>query len=242
MKTIFGIVSAATMFATPSLFASIIGTGQLTITAPGLASGDVDGPYYVAATPTSGSSAGTSFETFCIGSQVDFYSGQSYGYQISTTVSAFGSAAYVTLGTAWLYSQFAAGHLGPNTVNANNSGTANDMLQQAIWFLQGQTGGVNNADVTAAIAAVGSGYLGNANGAFGVYALNLIVNNGGAVAPGDPTINGVTYAQPQLCIVPGTTTGGNVPVPEPGTLTAGALLLLPLAASAVRILRKSKNQ
>ncbi|HMD54297.1 MAG TPA: hypothetical protein VKJ65_07110, partial [Phycisphaerae bacterium] len=35
--------------------------------------------------------------------------------------------------------------------------------------------------------------------------------------------------------------GYSSPVPEPSTVLAGALLLLPLGASAIRILRKSKS-
>jgi hypothetical protein len=230
MKTLksIGLIVAASMFTAPSLFAAIIGTGTLTITAPGLP--DVNGPYAVQTTAvTTGPNLGN-FETFCIGSQVDYNSGQSYTYSINTAVQPFttengGGLQYVALGTAWLYSQYRAGHIGDGSSNDAN----NDALQAAIWFLQGQAGGINNSFVTLAATAVGGvANLENlSNGAFNVYALNLSVGSGNS-APGDLA----GYAQPQLCLIP---------VPEPATIAAGAMLLLPLGASMVRVLRNRKS-
>lgn len=230
MKTLksIGLITVATIFTAPSLFAAIIGTGQLTITAPGLP--DVNGPYAVQTTAvTTGPNLGN-FETFCIGSQVDYFSGQSYTYQISTSVQPFtaengGGLQYVALGTAWLYSQYRAGNVGDGSVNDAN----NDALQQAIWYLQGQVGGVNNSFVTTAASHIGgAGHLEDqSNGAFGVYALNLSIGSGNQ-APGD--VDG--YAQPQLCLIP---------VPEPATIAAGAMLLLPLGASMMRVVRNRKS-
>ena len=59
----------------------------------------------------------------------------------------------------------------------------------------------------------------DANGLYGVYALNVTYPNGGP-------------AQDQLALVP-------VPVPEPTTIIAGVLLLLPFAVSTIRRSRKS---
>ncbi len=225
MKTLksIGLIVAASIFTAPSLFAQ--GTGTLTISAPLLP--DVDGPYLVNMITTStGPSLGSSFETFCIGSQVDYNSGQSYTYQISTSVQPFtaegaGGLQYVALGTAWLYSQFRAGAFGSQTAN-------NDALQQAIWNFQGQVGGVVNAFTALADAAVGTANAENvSNGAYGVYALNLSIGSGSS-APGD--VDG--FAQPQLCLIP---------VPEPTTIAAGAMLLLPLGASMVRVVRNRQS-
>jgi hypothetical protein len=227
MKTLksIGLIMAVTIFTAPSMFAAIIGTGSLTISAPLLP--DVDGPYLINnITTTTGPSLGTSFTTFCLGSQVDYNSGQQYSYQISTSVQPFtavgaGGLQYVALGTAWLYSQFRAGAFG-------NQSAADDALQVAIWGLQGQVGGAVNSFTALAAAAIGSGNLENqSNGAYGVYALNLSVGSGSS-APGD--LDG--FAQPQLCLIP---------VPEPTTIAAGAMLLLPLGASMVRVLRNRKS-
>lgn len=222
-------IVVATIFTAPSLFAAVIGTGQLTISAPGLP--DVDGPYAVQTTAvTTGPNLG-SFETFCIGSQVDYNSGQSYTYQISTAVQPFtaengGGLQYVALGTAWLYSQYRAGNIGDGSAND----TINNDLQLAIWYLQGQVGGVTNGFTAMAAAHVGgNSHLEDmSNGAYNVYALNLSVG-GGNSAPGD--LDG--FAQPQLALIP---------VPEPATIAAGAMLLLPLGASMVRVVRNRKSQ
>jgi hypothetical protein len=97
-----------------------------------------------------------------------------------------------------------------------NAGSAND-LQAAIWYLQGSAGGVDNYFVTDAGNALGAGSITNAaDGAYGVFALTLTDAN-------------QNYAQPVLGMVP-----------EPSTVVAGALLLLPFGVSTVRILRKDK--
>jgi hypothetical protein len=165
------------------------------------------------------------FQTFCIEFTEEFSPGGQYS--VSTSDHALyghvgGSPGVpITIGTAWLYSHFASGALaGPNgfnagydyTYGANRSASAG-ALQQAIWWLQGETGGVDNSWVD----LVSSHYAdpkAAANGAFNVKALNL----------GDPG-----QVQDQLVIVP-----------EPTTMVAGALLLLPFAASTLRSVRRSR--
>jgi len=231
-RIFFGFVGASGLLASTSLYAQIIGTGSLYITAPGFsATGDQAGPYLVSPlTSSTGANPGSSFETFCIGTQVNYYPGSTYSYQISDTVQPSGQPpggvglpGYVTWGTAWLYSQYRAGLIGDG---AKNDGV-NDALQGLIWTLQGQnTSGVTfNADLTAyngfltdvetAAAAAGVSDTSDADGAFGVYALNMFSGN--------------SYAQPQLCMVP---------VPEPATFLAGGLMLLPFGVSLLRIARK----
>lgn len=227
-KTCCGLIGIASLLISPSLFASIIGTGSLTITAPGYPP-DQAGPYNVSiSVVATGPSPGSSFETFCLGTQVDYSPGSSYSYQISDTVqpaAGVGLPGYVTWGTAWLYSQYQAGNLGDGV----NNDPENDALQAAIWSLQGQsTSGIdfnpNSADETQfledaanAAALAGVSDTSDANGAFGVYALNML--------------SGSTYVQPQLCMVP-----------EPSTVLAGALLLLPCGLGVIRSLRKSPRQ
>lgn len=234
------LASAVVALSAPNLFASLVGSGEITITAPGLSSGDADGPYSVKTISVSSGPNLGNFETFCLGSQVDYYSGGSYSYQISTQVQPFadgtsGGLAYITLGTAWLYSQYEAGALGDGSKNDS----VNNSLQLAIWYLQGkQAGGQDNTFVTEAMNAInslGGNYLANANGAWGVYAMDLSPTGNTGLAPGDAH----GFAQPELCEVPGQP--GYNAVPEPSTIFAGSLLLLPLGVSIIRILRKNRH-
>jgi len=240
-------VGSALLLTSPSLFATIIGTGSLTILAPGYGP-DQAGPYSVSAVVvSSGVNPGSSFQTFCLGSQVDYTPGPGYTYQISDIVEpsgappgGVGAPGYVTWGTAWLYSQYLGGTLPGYSGTVN--GLFNDALQEAIWTLQKQTfNGIGltlsaaatadptdlandlNALLGAAVAAatadnIAGGDGSNANGAFGVYALDLLTGPN-------------TYAQPQLVMVP---------VPEPSTMIAGALMVVPFLGGAVRGLRRER--
>jgi hypothetical protein len=235
-------LTVASLFVAPSLFGQIIGTGSLYITAPNYSSGgDQAGPYLVQnLTPSSGVIPASSFQTFCIGSQINFTPNNTFDYQISSTVQppSAGGPGYVTWGTAYLYNQFLSGLLGVggNTAISTPGNAMNDALQAAIWDLQGQSlsgitlsGPLNTAEVNqflndasvAALAANISSDENNANGAFGIYALNMLT------APG-------TYVQPQLVQVA-------VPVPETSTVFAGALLLVPLGLSTLRRIGKRQE-
>jgi hypothetical protein len=210
LKQLCALVGAASLLAATSSFATISYNGTYTGTLTlNLAYGD--------AINVNSSGLGT-FTSFCLNNQVYANSGQTYNYVSSDTVvpgNAGGPTPnYVTLGTAWLYSQFSAGSLAGYTYG--NASSAND-LQAAIWYLQGSAGGQLNYFVYEAEGAVGTNNVSNASGgADGVFALTLTDNNGG-------------YAQPVLGMVP-----------EPSTIVAGALLLLPFGVSTVRILRKDK--
>jgi len=162
------------------------------------------------------------FQTFCIEYSEEFSPGTSYpvdtGYNALYGHVGAAPGTPVTIGTAWLYSQFAAGTLsGYNYTYGSGRTTSANQLQQAIWYLQGE-GGSFNGYVTLAEANVANAWAA-ANGAFGVYALNL----------GDPG-----RAQAQLVI------DDPAPVPEPTTMLAGAMLLLPFGASAVRRLGRNR--
>jgi hypothetical protein len=235
MKTIkklycFGM--AGLLFSTTNLFASL-STGTLTITAPGLSSGDVNGPYTVVSTPTTGTDLGD-FDTFCLAYTVDYYNGGKYDYVVSTEVQPqFGNSGvaglgYVSLGTAWLYSQY-LDH------NAALTGY-NDAIQEVIWHLQDQsapTSATGYNDILALVNANVANVNNNANGEYGIYAFNLVIGSGSGftgAAPGDAD----GYAQPQLCYIP-------TAVPESSTVMAGMLILAPLTVSTVRRLRKNKS-
>jgi hypothetical protein len=183
---------------------------------------------YVAATadPTA---ANPSCQTFCIETMEDFTPGDTYNVTISQDImfdgGLFPSGEPITMGTAWLYSQFAAGTLNgidepyDYTYGSGRVATAGD-LQQAIWYLQNEqplTG--NGADGTAfydaAVAALGANINNPSDGAYGVVALNLWV-------PNQDDSNGAA-SQDQLMIVP-----------EPDDVSFALLFLLPLGMNKVR--------
>jgi hypothetical protein len=160
------------------------------------------------------------FQTFCIEANEEFTPGNTYSVGLSDR-AMYGSQKPggdpLSIGTAYLYSQFASGKLSgyDYTYGAGRSTTAGE-LQQAIWWLEDEAGGYQNQFITDAENTLHLDDIGikaDANGAYGVMALNL--GAAGAV-------------QDQLVIV----------VPEPATVLAGALLLLPFGASTLRILRK----
>ena len=209
------LIGAAALLTAPNLFATIY-TGTITLNY------DYGNAYNGGAYKAVTSSLGT-FDTFCLNSGVPFTPGATYNFQSSDSAMPGGPGNVITadpisIGTAFLFSQFshnAAGYFGTAQI-------AND-LQAAFWWLEGEALGVKNHFVTDAEAALGltdATIVGNANGAYGVVALNLWDSNGSSTAPNK---------QPMLGIVP-----------EPSTIIAGALLLLPFGVSTVRILRKNK--
>ena len=166
------------------------------------------------------------FQTFCIEVAEEFTPGTVYNVTINDKAlyngGQFPAGDPITFGTAWLYSQFAAGTLSGYDYTYGNGRTvsAGD-LQQAIWYLQGEVTSLVNggADGTAfyntAASALGGTINNAANGAYGVVALNLWV-------PNEDGSNGAA-AQDQLMVIPETST-----VPEPSVVSFGLLLLLPL--------------
>lgn len=210
-KTCCALVGVATVLAAPNLFASM---GTITLTK------DYGNANHGGAFTAVTSGMGT-FDTFCLAEGVLFHLGTTYNYDISNTAipggpGPGGAPDPISIGTAYLYSQFRLGTLA-NYV-AGNPTSAND-LQAAIWWLEGENYGVKNHFITDTETAMGwndQTIIGDANGAYGVVVLNLTDKQG-------------NYYQSQLGMVP-----------EPSTVVAGALLLLPFGVSTVRILRKSR--
>jgi hypothetical protein len=107
----------------------------------------------------------------------------------------------ISRGTAWLFSQFAAGTLTLDTgsgsyFDANRPANAGE-LQQAIWYLEDENNGVANGYVSLAETALGTdlnGIKADSNGEFGVFALNLFDADG-------------NLAQDQLAVPEPTTAG-----------------------------------
>jgi hypothetical protein len=87
---------------------------------------------------------------------------------------SFPAGDTISKGTAWLFAQFAMGTLNTVPGGSYNSSEEND-LQQAIWWLEGESLGVNNYFVAAASSALGVAvYLQDSTyGEFGTYVLNV---------------------------------------------------------------------
>jgi hypothetical protein len=143
-----------------------------------------------------------SFPTFCL--ETNEHIGQPpsgpYTYTINTGAVAGGLGAYaidpntslpmdnISIGTAWLFSQFAAGTLTLDTglgsyFDANRLANAGE-LQTAIWFLEDEAGGQNNGYVAFAETTLGlteAQVKADSGGQYGVVALNLF-NPDGSVA------------------------------------------------------------
>jgi hypothetical protein len=105
-------------------------------------------PYYGIGTKDQGGTSGT-FQTFCLEwNEHISLGGTSYDAVLNSENAAVlgGTAASldpISVGTAWLYQQFAAGTLtGYKYANPGRSNTQNtaDLLQKTIWYLEDETG------------------------------------------------------------------------------------------------------
>jgi hypothetical protein len=229
MKSCCALIGAAGILSATSLYA-YDGTVLMAGTDGGNANG---GGLFYAETSANGS-----FDTFCISIPTHFTIPVTYDYDVSSTISANPgfSPSTISYGTAYIYSQFLSGNAAFGGTKV--SSTINN-VQAAIWYLQGNLS-TTSGGAASGVAGVGSFIPGtstdlstwyssiiaatglslstlsaNGLGAFGVEAMNLFYTNG-------------TIAQPQL-----------IDVPEASTVIAGALLLLPLGVSALRIVRKN---
>ena len=119
------------------------------------------------------------FPTFCLEYNEHIQMGVTYYYQVSTAAKYNGNGTTdpISLATAWLYNEFLNGTLSGYTHNTSSANT----LQRAIWFLEGEAGGVgqttaNNSFLNAALSTLGAIAMNDANGAYGVHVMNLWAN------------------------------------------------------------------
>jgi hypothetical protein len=169
------------------------------------------------------------FQTFCTELTEEFSPG--YSYDVSSVGDAAmyagtGHAVPITVGVAYLYSQFAAGTLAGYDYSPGPSRQTTWDLQNAIWDLLGEGGYMASwikTDLAAGLPA--TPWTAAANGAFGVQ--DMVLDKPG-------------QAQDQL-VMTGVGQSQTTPVPEPTTMVAGALLLLPFGMSTLRILRKQRT-
>lgn len=205
----------------PSVFAAFSVDGDVYMT-PGSMGGE-----YTATI------AGKSFPTFCLESQQYFAYYNTYKYKVNDGAVTGGGGPTVpdantglakdpiSAGTAYLYSELRKGNL---------PGISAGDLQGAIWALEDETGGfitstignILTAHVGTGMAAWQDNYTGHE-----VAVLNLFDGYPDWAKFTDE--KGITHSlnQDMLTIVP-----------EPSTVIASALLLLPFGASTVRILRR----
>jgi len=146
--------------------------------------------YVVGTTKTITAHADT-FQAFCLEGN-EFISGYSTTYfaKVDTFAEAGGQSGWddvahtkdtLSKGTGLLYSQFARGTLAGYNYGAGRSGTTSSsayLLQQAIWWLEGEEGvaySAGNIFMAAVTTAFGSQAGAKADGAdaYGVYALNI---------------------------------------------------------------------
>ena len=164
-----------------------------------------------------------SFQSFCIeGNEFIYPYSAIYEAKIDTYAEAGGMSGqdepgrdHVSVGSGWLYSRFAKGTLNYNYVG--DRWASADLLQQAIWWLEGEDGvqfNAGNTYMAAVTSKFGSAADAMANGgeAYGVYALNVWNDSG----PG----------QSQLIYVP---------VPDGGA----TLMLLGVALTGLGALRQT---
>jgi hypothetical protein len=108
---------------------------------------DLSGYNSNAATKTKNIGVGGTFQTFCIeGGEYLYGFDNKYDAVISTKamdggVTPAGQGDPISVGTGWLYSQFAQGTLANfhyQTGRAGSTGSSADLLQKAIWWLEGE--------------------------------------------------------------------------------------------------------
>jgi len=203
---LFGV--AVVMMLVPTAMAGPIDTGSIDITRLQNMYSGGGGEFNI--TPTSGllgirwsdyvdgktknvnPTIGKDFESFCLEESEFVTIPGSYNAKINYVGAVLGGGGDkvkinnvwtdpISLGTAYLYSQFAAGTLsGYNYTVGAGRVTSAAALQNAIWYLEGE-GGVNNSFVTLVATKFGTlaAAMANANGAYHVAVLNLTTGTGG---------------------------------------------------------------
>jgi hypothetical protein len=140
---------------------------------------------------------GMGFETFCMEYTEEFIPGGTYNYTISQAAihgGVPGGSDPISLGTAWLYLNFAEGLLtGYDFTNAANRTADAGQLQDTIWWLEGERPdpGATNQFRQLVISHFGgaANAMADNNGFYGVEVLNLYYPDG-------------TLSQDQLVLVP----------------------------------------
>jgi hypothetical protein len=142
------------------------------------------------------------FETFCVELNQHIYIPGTYTVTFSNAADdGVNPVDPLSQGSAWLYSQFAAGTLaGYNYTPGSGRGTSALALQKTIWWLEGDAANPGNSFSTlvatqfgSAANAMADNYTGSAR-MYNVEVANLTLV--------DPRTKAVTYIQDQLVLVP----------------------------------------
>lgn len=173
---------------------------------------------------------GNAFQSFCLETTEYLYNAGPYDVNINNKAIQGNQGPGgdpLSVGTCWLYWQFRQGTLAGYNPLPGVAG----QLQATIWWLEQEPGTASTAPIYTGAQPVNVfvnavlGHFGNAANAMadanpgnnlGVVALNLYQDS--------------QLRQDQLALVP-----------EPTTMIAGALLLLPFGASTLRILRRNRT-
>ncbi|MBL9193437.1 MAG: VPDSG-CTERM sorting domain-containing protein [Opitutaceae bacterium] len=150
------LVAATSAFALPTVsFDIVIGESSY---------GTLGGGAFYANTESEGV-----FKTFCIEANQSIGIGPSdiYVYEWSNATTYAGNP--LSRATAFLYKSYMTGAL-PGYTATDGNATA---LQEALWFLENQNHGVNNAFAQWAVANVGGDAFANADGEFSVRVMNV---------------------------------------------------------------------
>jgi hypothetical protein len=156
------------------------------------------------------------FDTFCLQQTVDVNNGHTEYYEETNALHPDGPN--LTVGAAWLYSQFATGAL-PSA--DYTSATVAAEIQNAIWFLQGETmynGYTSSNDPflsTNIIGKFGSFTSAEAADSLGGYGVEVMALNTGNYGSG-------TALQDQLILTGPGNNGGGTHLPD-GGMTVGLL-------------------
>ncbi len=132
------------------------------------------------------------FITFCLEASEHLAYGIPYYYEVSQSARYNGTTSTLdplSKPTAWLYLQFLNGTLGTfgsSYTYIQDDGDAND-LQRAFWYLEGETGGVNNYYAELAVSQAGS-FTEDNNGFYEIGVMNLWANENGTGARQDQLI------------------------------------------------------
>ncbi len=136
---------------------------------------------YVAGVTSGIEGKSSSFQTFCL-ERTENAANSHFVVGTEVVRGSTGSSDALSLGTSWLYSQFAQGSLSSylyNDFSGNSRDDSAELLQLAIWALEGEDVGSTNLTTNvfyqAAISNFGSLAAATSDatvGAYGVYVLN----------------------------------------------------------------------
>jgi len=175
-------------------------------------------------------SGGNRFWTFCLEAQVYFQSDKIYNASTSLATDSPSGPDTISNSTAYLYEQFASGQLTSLFADFTYNSSGGTRLQNMIWWLEGETGGVQDAAMWSLLGITfGSTALDNYSGtSVGVLNLTKYVGTGGDSLSGTLRQDQLVYRGPSTQPAPPSNN-----VPDGGT-SASLLAVALLGLGAIR--------